>query len=188
VIAAPTAFWDTIKLVPLVFVLAVFQVTSTPMLGSFASGPDLVLVVVVALTLWRGTVTGAVTGFFGGLLLDAMVFTPLGIASLLYVLAAALVGRGIRHDDSVPGPPAPRAGAGSSLRLVPWVVAASLSVQIGDSILHVILGSDIPLAYVWWNQILPSVIQTGLAACVMAPILRWMFPPEFVRDAGIATA
>ena len=70
--------WDTLKIVPLVFVLALFQLSTAPGLMPYGSGPDLVLVVVVALALWRGSVMAAVTGFCGGLLLNAMVFVPAG--------------------------------------------------------------------------------------------------------------
>ncbi len=164
------ALWDTVKLVPLVFVLAVFQISSTPGLLPFGAGPDLVLVVVVALALWRGTVTAAVTGFFGGLLINSMVFDTLGTSSLLYVLAAFGVARGAGVDERMDAPPVPGpVRRTSSLRLVPWVIGAALGTQIADAILHVILGVDLPIAYVWWNQILPSVIQTGLAALHHGP-------------------
>ena len=185
--AFPSALWDTVKIVPLVFVLALFQLSTAPGLVPFGSGPDLVLVLVVALALWRGPVTAAVTGFFGGLLLNAMVFVPLGTASLVYVLAAALVARAATSEDPMGGPAAPQHPR-HALRLVPWVVAASLGVQIGSALLHRLLGVDVPISYLWWNQILPVVIQTGLAACVLAPLLSWMFPESVVRDAGIATA
>ena len=98
------SLWDAVKIAPLVFILAIFQLSTAPGLVPFDTGPDLVLVVVVALALWRGMVTAAVTGFFGGMLLNAMVFAPLGTASLLYVLAAALVARGASPDDSMSGP------------------------------------------------------------------------------------
>ena len=180
--------WDTLKIVPLVFVLALFQLSTAPGLMPYGSGPDLVLVVVVALALWRGSVMAAVTGFFGGLLLNAMVFVPLGTASLLYVLTAALVARASHPDETTSSMVVPPHRPTSSFRLVPWVIAATLGVQIGNVILHRLLGADVALTYLWWNQILPSVIQTALAACILAPILRWMFPEGTVRDAGIATA
>jgi rod shape-determining protein MreD len=188
VTSVSSTLWDTLKIAPLVFVLALFQLSTAPGLMPYGSGPDLVLVVVVALALWRGSVTAAVTGFFGGLLLNAMVFVPLGTASLLYVLTAALVARASHPDDQGAPLGVPPHRPTSSFRLVPWVVAATLGVQIGNVILHRLLGADVPLAYLWWNQILPSVIQTALAACVLAPLLRWMFPEGSVRDAGIATA
>ncbi len=184
--------WDTLKLIPLVFVLAVLQTTSTPGLRPYGAGPDLLLVLVVALALWRSPVEAAVTGFLAGILVNAMVFTTLGVASLLYVATAALVARGAHiDDDGIGGPPVPgRQRRSTSLRLVPWAIAAALGTQIGDVLLHrLLLGVDLSLSYLWWNQVVPSVIQTGLVALILAPVLRWIFPPTpFVRDAGIATA
>ena len=70
---------DALKLGAIVLVAAVLQVT---VLGGFEIGggsPDLLLVVVVAIALLRGALTGATVGFLGGLLADTATLQTLGV-------------------------------------------------------------------------------------------------------------
>lgn len=168
---APPLVRDLVKIVPLVLVLAVLQVSAAPQFTSEPGAPDLLLVLVVALAMWRSLELAAVTGFFAGLLLDAMSFSPLGTLSLLYVLAAVGVAWRTAPEPSrvVPGPPR------LSRRLVAWTVAAAVVVQVADAILHRLLGVAFPVGYLFRAQIIPSVIQTGLVALVLSPLLRRMF-------------
>ena len=176
---------DAVKLVPLVFFLVVLQVAVTPLFTPYPGGPDLVLVVVVALALWRGMETAALTGFFGGLLVDAMTFAPLGLSSILYVAAAVAIASRVEPDpEAIAIVPRRRPGS-----LVGWSLLAALGVQIGDVLLHLLLGTSIAFTYLWWDQIVPSVIQTGLAALILSPLLRRLFRPDLRQNVpGIATA
>jgi rod shape-determining protein MreD len=76
---------DAVKIALCVFVLAVLEVAATPQITPFGGGPDLIVILVVALALWRGIEAAAIAGFAGGLLLDAVTFEHLGMASLVYV-------------------------------------------------------------------------------------------------------
>lgn len=176
---------DVVKIVPLVIVLAVVQVAVLPQLSPYAGTADVMLVLVVALSLWRSMEVAAATGFAGGLLLDSMTYARLGTLSLLYVAAAVLISRRARPDPDAAAPqPAP-----PSRRLLPWVAVASLGVQIADAGLHLLLGGGMSLHYLVWGQILPSVIETSLAALILAPLLRRMFAPRLRSDVSrIATA
>ena len=55
--------------------------------------PDLLLVVVVALGLLRGSIPGAVLGFAGGLVVDVLTLGTLGVTSLVLTLAGFWAGR-----------------------------------------------------------------------------------------------
>lgn len=183
---APPLVFDLAKIVPLALVLAVLQVSAAPQFTSQPGAPDLVLVLVVALAMWRSLELAAVTGFFAGLLLDAMSFSPLGTLSLLYVVAAVAVSWRARPEQTkvTPGPPPmPR-------RLVAWTVAAAVLVQLADAVLHRLLGVSLPIGYLFRAQIIPSVIQTGLIALVLSPLLRRLFARRYTRTdvPGIATA
>ncbi len=183
------ALWDAAKIVPTVVILALLQVSSTPGLSPYSAGPDFLLILIVALTLWRGMVTAAVTGFFAGLLVNSMVYVTLGLSSLLYLIAVLVVDRLQRAEDpSMQQPSINRRRPPSSLVLVPWVVLATVVVQISDAVIHRMLGVDIPIGFLWWHQVVPAVIQTGLVALILAPIFRRMFPDELIRNAGITTA
>ena len=177
---------DALKVVPLLFVLAILQVAVMPELTPYAGIPDLVLVLVIALTLWRSVELAAIVGFAGGLLMDAMTFSRLGTLSLLYVVAAVLVGHWARRPPAHPGlepPPVPR-------RLVLWTVVGAAVVQVADAVLHELLGTRLSLGYLLRGQIVPAVISTGLVALLLAPLFRRMFAPPIRRTdvPGIAAA
>jgi hypothetical protein len=72
---------------------------------------------------------------------------------------------------------------------VTWTVAAAVFVQLADAVLHRLLGTSLPLGYLLRVQIIPSVIQTGLLALVLSPLLKRMFARSARPDVSrIATA
>ncbi len=73
---------------PLLFLLALLQVTLMPHLTVAHVQPDLVLAVVVCWALVRGTTEGALAGLLGGFALDLLSGGPFGI----YTFALTLVG------------------------------------------------------------------------------------------------
>ena len=82
-----------LRLALIVFLAVLLQVgffSQVPLLGSVA---NLLPVVVVAIGLLGGAVSGAVTGFAAGLLLDAMIGGTPGLASLSLMAAGYLAGR-----------------------------------------------------------------------------------------------
>lgn len=163
---------DTVKAGILVFVLAVLQVSATPQLTPSGGGPDLVVILVVALALWRGVEAAALAGFAGGLLLDAVLFQHLGTQSLVYVGCAWAVATYAHRGEAGPGmiaPPAPRA--------LPWLLAGAALAQAGDVAVQVMLGRGAPTAVIVWHQIAPSLLQTALIALLLLPLLRRLFRP-----------
>ena len=62
------------------------------------AAPDILLVALVAVALVRGATTGAVAGFFGGLVIDIALLDTLGVTSLL--LARRLLDR--RYGETTP--------------------------------------------------------------------------------------
>jgi len=63
-----------------------------PSLPVVRGRPDLVLVVVLAWSMLRGSGEGAFIGFLGGVLLDSVTYTPFGINAALLGLAGYLTG------------------------------------------------------------------------------------------------
>jgi rod shape-determining protein MreD len=162
---------DAARVALLVFAAAILQVSAAPELSPFHAAPDLIVIVVAALALWRGLEVAAAAGFAGGLLIDAMLFDHLGEYSLVYVLAAVAVSRFARPGDPGPGMLTPRRP-----RFLPWVLLAATIVQLGYVALEALLGGfGFPMSFVWWNQIVPSVVQTMIVAIVCAPLLRRIF-------------
>lgn len=66
----------------------------------FGVAPDLLLVVVISLALTEGPVTGAVSGFSGGLLRDLLLNSPKGLTGLAYLIVGYAVGIGRPYVQS----------------------------------------------------------------------------------------
>ena len=81
------------KAAVLFFFVTIVQVTIVSEIGILGGSPDLVLVTLVAVALTQGSIFGAVTGFWAGLLLDIARLGTLGFTSLLLTLAGFWIGR-----------------------------------------------------------------------------------------------
>jgi rod shape-determining protein MreD len=167
---------DYPKALVCVFLLMVLQISVTPQLYPFGGGPDLIAILVVALALWRGLEMAAVTGFLGGLLLDAVLYRHLGMTSLAYLACAWMVatfsGRGEAGAGMLePAPPRP----------LPWVIAGALLVQVGLVAVQLLLGQSYDAGFLVWHQIVPSLLQTTLLALILLPLLRRLFRPTRAR-------
>ena len=81
------------KAAVLFFVAVVIQVTIVSSIGILGGSPDLVLVLIVAVALTQGSIFGAVSGFWAGLLFDIARLGTLGFTSLLLTLAGFWIGR-----------------------------------------------------------------------------------------------
>jgi rod shape-determining protein MreD len=176
---------DAVKIGLCVFVLAILEVAATPQLTPFGGGPDLIIILVVALALWRGMEAAAIAGFAGGLLLDAMTFEHLGMQSLVYVGCAWAIATYANRREAGPGmlePPPPRA--------LPWLVIGATAAQFGNLVMHVLLGDHPAAGILFWHQIAPAILQTTLLGLLFLPLLRRIFRPSqaLSRVPRIATA
>jgi rod shape-determining protein MreD len=167
---------DYLKALVLVFVFMVVQVSVTPQFSPFVGGADVLVILVVALALWRGLELAAVAGFIGGFLLDAVLYSHLGLTSLAYLACAWVVTTFSRRGEAgagmlEPAPPRP----------LPWVVAGALVVQVCLVAVEVLLGGGYPLGYLLWHQIISSLLQTTLLALILLPLLRRLFRPVRAR-------
>jgi rod shape-determining protein MreD len=73
-------------------VAAILQSTLLAKIAVFKAVPDLALCIVVYSAYVNGTMTGQVSGFFSGLLLDFLSSAPLGLNCLIRTLIGALAG------------------------------------------------------------------------------------------------
>jgi rod shape-determining protein MreD len=164
---------DAIKIGVVMFVLAVLQLSAMPQLMPGPAGPDLLLILVVMVALMRGPEAAAITGFAAGLLLDAMLVGTLGLSSLLYIAAGVWVALRVEPGDqvvqTVATPPRPSAQ-------LAYVVAATVLVQVATAAAHVLLGDSYPVRYELTTVIIPTIIDTTLAALVLVPLLRRLLP------------
>jgi rod shape-determining protein MreD len=84
---------DAAKAAALLFVVAILQVSVFNSVTIFGGYPDVLLVTLIALSLLRGSLVGAIGGFFAGLVYDTATLETLGFTSLLLLLAGYWTGR-----------------------------------------------------------------------------------------------
>ena len=155
-----------LRVVPLIFVAAVFQVGAVAGARVLGAEPDLLLVVVVVVALVAGSITGAVSGFAGGLLVDVMTLDTLGTTSIVLTVAGYWAGR--YGETTGRGRPyaAPLAAFAITLLATPANVA-----------LHFLLGQPVS-AHAAFATLIPSAIVNGLLAFCLHPLVRRYLTPQ----------
>jgi rod shape-determining protein MreD len=113
----------------IVFVVAILQVSAFASISVFGAAPDVLLVTLVSIGLLRGSVTGAVTGFAAGLIVDVATLGTLGVTSLLLTLAGFWAGR---YGETT--------GRGRPYAPLATVLAATVLVDVGGYVLDSLLG------------------------------------------------
>ena len=145
-----------------VFVAAMLQgvlVTSIVIGGGAA---DLLLVVVVALGMLRGSVPGAVYGFFGGLVLDLLTLNTLGLTSLVLTLAGFWAGR---YAETT----------GAGRRLAPLIAVGVITALAGffAFVLHYLLDEDVVARAALLTALAPMVVLNLALALPVYALVRW---------------
>ena len=136
-------------------------------------GPDLMLLVVVALAVSEGAVTGAAVGLLAGLIAD---LTPpgtglLGISALAYGLAGAVAGRWQRRARY--SRLAPAVAAAVAALVVVGVRVLDAAVRNGDTSVQGLVVS-IPTAAVLALLVVPAVLAVDRRVGPEPPeVLRW---------------
>jgi rod shape-determining protein MreD len=130
----------------LVFAAALLQVALVASLDIAGGSADVLLLAVVAIALLRGSVVGAVGGFFGGLLVDVMTLDTLGVSALLYALAGYWAGRY--------GETTGRERAHAPLLAV---LVATVAIAYAGYGLHFVLGEEVSGRRVLFDALLPGL-------------------------------
>jgi rod shape-determining protein MreD len=81
-----------VRIVAIVLVAVLLQLSFFSQVGVFRTSPDVLPAVVVSLGLLGGSLTGAVTGFSVGLLVDCLLVEALGATSLVLLSVGYLAG------------------------------------------------------------------------------------------------
>ncbi len=158
---------DGVKAAVLLFVASIAQVSIFSEMRVFGAVPDLLLVTLVAVALLRGSVVGAVGGFFAGLLVDTAALGTLGLTSLVLTLAGYWIGR---YGETT----------GRDRRHAPFLSVAVITVlyELGLLVVHFVLGESAPAGAVV-RQLLPAVVlNLILTAPLYALARRLLRPPS----------
>jgi rod shape-determining protein MreD len=155
---------DGLKAAVLLFIAAILQVSIFSQVHVLGGVPDLVLVMLVAVSLLRGTITGAVGGFFAGLLVDTATLGTLGLTSLVLTIAGYWIGR---YGETT----------GRDRAHAPYLSIAVFTVlyQLGLLVVHFVLGESAPAGAVV-RSLLPAIvlnlIVTGPVYALVRRLLR----------------
>jgi len=156
---------DGVKAAVLLFVAAVAQVSIFSQLHVFGAVPDLLLVSLVALALLRGSVVGAVGGFFAGLLIDTASLGTLGLTSLVLTLAGYWIGR---YGETT----------GRDRAHAPFLSIAVVTVlyQLGLLVVHFVLGESAPAGAVV-RSLVPAIVLNLILTAPLYALVRWLLRP-----------
>jgi rod shape-determining protein MreD len=158
---------DGVKAAAVLFVAAVAQVSVFSQLHVFGAVPDLLLVSLVAIALLRGSVVGAVGGFFAGLLVDTATLGTLGLTSLVLTLSGYWIGR---YGETT----------GRDRAHAPFLSVAVVTVlyQLGLLVVHFVLGESAPAGAVARGLLPAIVLNLILTAPVYALVRRLLRPAD----------
>ena len=157
---------DAAAIAVLVFVAALLQATIVAGLDILGGAPDLLLLTLIGIALLRGSLTGAVAGFGGGLLLDVLTLDTLGVTSLVLALAGYWTGR---YGETTGRE---RAHAPLLAVLVVTVLAAFLGYG-----LHFLIGEEVSARRVFVETLLPTVGLNLLVAAAVFALCRKLLRP-----------
>jgi len=152
----------------LVFLAALFQVTFVATIEVFGGTADLLLLVLIGIALLRGSVAGALAGFFAGLLVDILTLDTLGVTALVLALAGYWTGR---YGET--------SGRGRShAPLLAVLVVTILAAVLGYG-LHFLIGEEVSVRRALVETLLPGVgLNLLLAVPVFALCRRLLRPLE----------
>jgi rod shape-determining protein MreD len=146
--------------------VVVLQVAAVSQVVIFGASADLTPLVVAAVGLMCGSITGAVFGFSVGLFFDAALVQTMGLTSFVFVLAGYAAGRLRELRD-------PQA------TVIPMAVgaAATAITTFGYGLMNFMLGIDAPVSFLLLRVILATIVFNAIIALpVFALVRRWLSP------------
>jgi rod shape-determining protein MreD len=158
---------DGVKAAALLFVAAIAQVSIFSELHVFGAVPDVLLVSLVGLALLRGSVVGAVGGFFAGLIVDTATLGMLGLSSLVLTLAGYWIGR---YGETT----------GRDRAHAPFLSVAVVTVlyELGLLVIHFVLGESAPAGAIVRSLAPAVVLNLIITAPIYALVRRLLRPAD----------
>jgi rod shape-determining protein MreD len=156
---------DGVKVAVLLFVAAIVQVSIFSQAQTYGAVPDLLLVTLVAIALLRGSVAGAVGGFFAGLIVDTASLGTLGLTSLVLTLAGFWIGR---YGETT----------GRDRAHAPYLSIAVVTVLywLGLLVVHFVLGESAPAGAVV-KSLFPAIVLNLIVTGPIYGLVRRLLRP-----------
>ena len=155
-----------LRLAVLGIATVVLQVAAVSQIVIFGASADLTPLVVAAVGLMCGSISGAVFGFCVGLFFDAALVQTMGLTSFVCVVAGYGAGRlrELRDPQAV---------------VIPMVVGAVATAitTFGYGLMNFMLGIDAPVSFLLLRVILATIVLNAIIALpVFALVRRWLSP------------
>ena len=160
------SFLDGGKAAVLLFVAAIAQVSIFGQARVLGAVPDLLLVTLVAVALLRGSLAGAVGGFYAGLLVDSASLGELGLTSLVLTVSGYWIGRYVETT-------------GRDRAHAPFLSVAVVTVLYGFGLLvvHFVLGESAPAGAVV-RSLAPAIAMNLVLTGPVYALVRRLLRPE----------
>ena len=157
--------FDAVKAAGVLFVAAILQVSIFTQVHVLGGVPDLLLVMLVGVALLRGSMFGAIGGFFAGLLVDTATLGQLGLTSLVLTIAGYWIGR---YGETT----------GRDRAHAPFLSVAVVTVlySFGLLLVHFVLGEPAPAGPIARGLLPAIVLNLILTAPVYALVRRLLRP------------
>jgi rod shape-determining protein MreD len=157
---------DGLKAAVLLFVAAILQVSIFSQVHVLGGVPDVLLVTLVAVSLLRGSIFGAVGGFFAGLLVDTATLGNLGLTSLVLTVAGYWIGR---YGETT----------GRDRGHAPFTSVAVVTVlySFGLLLVHFVLGERAPAGAVL-RGLLPAIVMNLILTAPAYGLTRRLLRPR----------
>jgi rod shape-determining protein MreD len=158
---------DAVKIVALVFVASILQVSIFSGVNILGGTPDLLLVTLVAVALLRGSIAGAAAGFLAGLIVDTATLEILGVTSLLLTLAGYWIGR---YGET----------AVRDRTHAPFLAVSFVTVlyALGALALRFVLGESAPAHAVLVDTLFQSIGLNLILTWPVYAVVRRLLPPR----------
>lgn len=165
---SPKLVW---RLVLVALITVVIQETTISQVSIFGISADITPLVVMSVGLLTGSMTGAVVGFFTGLLVDTILVQTLGVTSLLYIAIGYWSGRLLELRDPSHG-------------LIPLAggAAATAFTGIGMTVIEFLLGVNAPVSLLLFQQIIILVLVNTLISLPVYALVRRVIDPALPKD------
>lgn len=160
-----------LRMVLLVLVTVVIQESGVSQISIFGVSADVTPLMVMAVGLLAGSLTGAIVGFATGLLVDIVLVQTLGITSLLYIAIGYWSGRLRELRDPAHGLVPLAAGA-----------AATAVALLGMTLIQFLLGVDSPVSLLLLQQIIITVLVNTLISLPVYALVRRIIQPALPDD------
>ena len=163
---------DVAKVGTVIFVVAIMQVTIFNTIDILGGTPDVLLVSLLCIALLRGSIVGAIAGFWAGLIVDTANLGTLGVSSLLLTIAGYWIGR---YGETT----------GRDRAHAPYLSVGVVTIlyALGALIVHYMLGDPVSGREVLLDSLPPSLLLNLLLTAPVYAVVRRLLPPVSSLDA-----